>query len=126
MGLKGINDCVLSNILYLIWEKGITEGDFCDKLSLSKGAVTDWKSGKTASYKRYLSEIAGFFGVTVIDLMNSQFIAVRLANAAPGDAPEAANDSASRVNEFYSFPLEVQQIGLDVMRGIAKNLKGGQ
>ena len=36
-----------------------------DYLGLKKTAFTDWKSGKSNSYRKYLIEIANFFNVSI-------------------------------------------------------------
>lgn len=56
-------DTVLAKILDLIWKSGVGEKDFCLSIGINKSAVTDWKKGKTASYKKYIADIAAYFGV---------------------------------------------------------------
>jgi len=126
MGIKDINDSVLRNILYLLWENDVLEVQMCTDLNINKSAVTDWKTGKTASYNRYLSEIAGYFGVSALDLMSSRFIADRLLSGAGKAESGDVKDSTARLNEFHSFPRSVQEVGLDVMRGIAKRSSDGK
>ena len=53
----------LHKILALLWEKGIDEKEFCLSIGINKSAVTDWKKGKTASYKKHLPKIADFFSL---------------------------------------------------------------
>lgn len=36
-----------------------------DYLKLQKSAYTDWKAGKSKSYRKYLIEIADFFNVSL-------------------------------------------------------------
>jgi len=129
MGAKSIKDPVLRNILYLLWESGVTELEFCTALKINKSAVTDWKSGKTISYRRSLPKIAGYFKVSALDLTDRQLIAKRLApegedGESGGDG--SISDIATRLNEFQGFPLQVQEVGLEVMRGIAKRNAAGQ
>lgn len=57
-------DNMLHKILDLLWKNNINEIDFCNAIGINKSAVTDWKKGKTASYKRHLSAIAEFLNVT--------------------------------------------------------------
>lgn len=120
MGLNGIKDYQLRNILFLLWEHDISDQDLCNAIGINKSAVTDWRSGKTSSYKRHLTEIASYLKVSVIDLMNEQLIVDRLTTEEPSTATEEAKELNDRLNEFHSFPLSVQEVGLDVMRGIAK------
>ena len=37
-----------------------TQKNLCDFLGLSSNNYTDWKSGKSSSYKKYLPEIAEY------------------------------------------------------------------
>jgi len=126
MGLKGIKDITLRNILYLLWDNDVTELDFCLAIGINKSAVTDWKNGKTSSYKKYLPEIAGYFKTSVLDLTRAEFIADKL-NAythEPVDSTDA--DRNRRLNMFQSFHPEIQDIALDVMTGIVERAKSGQ
>jgi len=58
-------DITLHKILSLLWEKGESEIDFCNALGINKSAVTDWKKGKTKSYRKHLPAIAEHFGVNL-------------------------------------------------------------
>lgn len=42
-----------------------TQKELCDFLGIGKQAFSDWKSGKSSSYMKYLPQIADFFGVSV-------------------------------------------------------------
>lgn len=44
---------------------GKDQKELTDYLHLQKAAYTDWKSGKSKSYRKYLIEIAEFFGVSL-------------------------------------------------------------
>lgn len=58
-------DATLHKILDLMWKNKIKEIDFCTSIGINKSAVTDWKNGKTTSYKRHLPAIAELFNVPV-------------------------------------------------------------
>ena len=42
-----------------------TQKNLCDFLGLSSNNYTDWKSGKSSSYKKYLPEIAEYLNVSI-------------------------------------------------------------
>ncbi len=54
----------LHKILNLLWKSGVSEIEFCKALGINKSAVTDWKKGKTASYRKYITQISSFFDVS--------------------------------------------------------------
>lgn len=65
-------DATLNRILALCREKGINQGELADALGIERSNITLWKSGRTASYKKYLSEIADFLGVSVAYLVGEE------------------------------------------------------
>lgn len=56
---------ILDRIIILLKENHKTQKDLCDYLGVKKNAFTDWKGGRSESYKKYLPEIAEFLGVSV-------------------------------------------------------------
>ena len=58
-------DDVLSRILSLLDEQGISDKQFTQDISITRNAVTNWKKGTTKSYMNYIPQIAEYFGVTV-------------------------------------------------------------
>ncbi len=54
----------LHRILELLNKNGNSQKALTDFLGLSKNTFTNWKSGNNNSYKKYISEIAEFFGVS--------------------------------------------------------------
>ena len=63
---------VLNKILLLLKEKNIQQKELSDYLGLSKNTMTGWKSGNNNSYKKYLPQIAEFFGVSVDYLVGNE------------------------------------------------------
>lgn len=55
----------LDKIINLLKQQGRFQKELTDYIGVSKGTFTDWKSGKTVSYNRYLPKIAEFFDVLV-------------------------------------------------------------
>lgn len=56
---------IMDKISTLLKENNKTQKDLMDYLGLEKSTFTAWKSGKNMSYKKYLSEIAAFFNVSL-------------------------------------------------------------
>lgn len=54
---------ILNRIITLLGTKD--QKELTDFLKLKKTAFTDWKSGKSNSYRKYLIEIATFFNVSL-------------------------------------------------------------
>jgi transcriptional regulator with XRE-family HTH domain len=65
-------DITMHKIFDLLWKSNTDEQDLCKAIGISKSAMTDWKRGKTKSYRRHLSEIADFFKVDVSYLVNQE------------------------------------------------------
>ena len=63
---------VLIRILTLLDEKNLQQKDLSDYLGLSKNTITGWKNGNNRSYKKYLPQIAEFFGVSVDCLLGNE------------------------------------------------------
>lgn len=57
--------CTLDNIISELNKRNKQQKDLTDHLGLTKNAFTDWKSGKSKSYMKYLPQIAEFLGVSV-------------------------------------------------------------
>ena len=63
----------LDKILELLKQKGITDQDFIKAIGLNtRNLVTDWKVGKTNSYRKYIPEISEFFHVSADYLLGIQ------------------------------------------------------
>lgn len=56
---------ILARILLAIKESGHSQSDLADHLGLHRNNITDWKSGKSKSYTKYLPQIAEFLGVSI-------------------------------------------------------------
>ena len=54
----------IDKIFELARSKGISNAELAKKLNLNPQAITDWKSGKSRSYNKYLYQIAAFLGTT--------------------------------------------------------------
>lgn len=58
----------LNKILTLLGNRN--QKELTDYLGLRNTAFSDWKSGKSESYKKYLPQIADFLNVSVDDLLD--------------------------------------------------------
>ena len=64
--------CILNKISVLLREKKKTQKELCNHLGLKQQAFTNWKSGNNDSYKKYLPQIADYFGVSVGYLLGEE------------------------------------------------------
>jgi transcriptional regulator with XRE-family HTH domain len=62
---------IIERIINLLSEKDIMAKTFMEDLDLNKSSVSDWKSGKSNSYMKYLPKIADYFGVSVDYLLGN-------------------------------------------------------
>lgn len=62
----------LNNILRLLKLHKKTQKELCEFLGINGQAFTNWKNGNSESYKKYLPQIAEFFGVTTDDLIGER------------------------------------------------------
>lgn len=62
----------LAKISELLRQKNKTQKDLTDFLGLVKNAFTDWKSGKSSSYKKYISQIAEYLDVSADYLLGTE------------------------------------------------------
>lgn len=53
-------------------KQGKTQIQLCEFLGIKKQASTDWKSGKSSSYKKYLPEISDFLEVPIDYLLGNK------------------------------------------------------
>lgn len=55
---------VLTRILFLLEQQRKQQKDLADFLGINKNNITDWKSGKSKSYNKYLYQIATYLNTT--------------------------------------------------------------
>ena len=58
-------DDTVKKILSCMKRRNITDKQLTKDIGINKSAVTDWKTGKTKSYKKYIDKIAEYLGVSV-------------------------------------------------------------
>ena len=59
-------------ILSLIQERGIEQQKLATYLGIKKQTISDWKSGKTKSYTKYIDKIAEYFNVSTDYLLGNE------------------------------------------------------
>jgi transcriptional regulator with XRE-family HTH domain len=57
-------DICVERIVQLLTENSLNNKTLSEYLSIPSSAISDWKSGKTTSYNKYIGEISEFFGVS--------------------------------------------------------------
>lgn len=63
---------MLNKITSLLKEQKRTQKELCTFLGLNQVAFSEWKSGKSKSYTKYLPQIAEFFGCSVDYLLGKE------------------------------------------------------
>ncbi len=63
---------ILNNIIKELSIQSKKQKDLCEHLGVGKQAFSDWKSGKSNSYTKYLPQIADYFGVSVDYLLGKE------------------------------------------------------
>lgn len=58
-------DTTIERILNLLKTKGIKDKDFVSSIGIYSSALSEWKSGKSVSYKKHIDKIAEYLGVSV-------------------------------------------------------------
>ncbi len=65
-------DKTLERIISTAKEKGITQKDICRSCGITETNFTQWKTGRTDTYKKHLKEIADLLGTTVNYLVDGE------------------------------------------------------
>ena len=76
--------CTFDPILVILKRKNFKQKNLTDYLGLTKNTFTNWKAGRSESWKKYLPQIAEFLGVTVDELLG----APTAAGVIPFDLPQ--------------------------------------
>lgn len=63
---------IITNILTLLKEQNKKQIDLTNYLGISKNVFSEWKANRAKSYKKYLPQIAEFFGVSVDYLLGKE------------------------------------------------------
>ena len=63
---------ILLRILACLESQGKKQKDLAEFIGINKNNITDWKSGKSKSYMKYMPEIAEFLGVPINFLVKEE------------------------------------------------------
>lgn len=64
--------CTLDKIFELLKSKNINQQTFAQAIGVKKYTISEWKNGKSQSYKKYIDKIADFLGVSSDYLLGTQ------------------------------------------------------
>lgn len=87
---------ILNKIIELLDSQNRQQKELTDFLGLEKSTFSAWKNGKSASYKKYLPEIANFFGISVDKLIGVD-----------NEKPQGIDDA------YFSLAKRAQNEGID-------------
>lgn len=62
----------INKIFELMDKQGYTQQALSDYLGIKKSVISEWKSGKSKSYRKYLNQISDFLGVNVDYLLEDE------------------------------------------------------
>lgn len=79
--------------------------DLTNYLDLKKNAFSDWKSGRSNSYLKYISQIAEFLEVSTDYLLNNEI----------KKAPSAEVDKATELYEKFKALPQEQQKAIEIL-----------
>ena len=112
---------MLNKILKMLEDRGLQQRDLTDALGMSQQLFTDWKAGRSASYKKYLPQIAAFFGVTV-DYLLSDAMEEPEKGAPP--AQQLSEDEQKLLDTYRSLGEDDRYIALANLIQYARAVSG--
>ena len=89
---------VIDKIIYLFDYKTHNQKELAEYLNIPENKISEWKSGKTKSYKKYVSKIAEFFDVSTDYLLNDN-IPVKFSDLSLSNAEIISS------NDVYNIPV---------------------
>jgi len=90
-------DSVLEKILNLIDERGVQQKIFASDIGLNQNSVTEWKTGRLKSYRRYIDKIADYFNVSTDYLLGRE---ENISNSTTYDADGGSMNLSNRIKEL--------------------------
>lgn len=101
----------LTKILGIMKEQRVSQQEICQYLNLTKQTFSDWKSGKSESYLKYLPQIAEYLDVSVDYLLGKT----------PSPEREDIPEDEKRLRDLLSQMSEEQlQTALKIISAIAE------
>lgn len=89
----------IAKISDLLEKNNRMQKELTDYLGLDKSTFSAWKTGKSKSYSKYLTQIAQFFGVSIDYLLDNE--------KSPTEESEGLD------NVYFSLAKDAQQNGID-------------
>ena len=109
---------ILNKILRLMFEKGIPQKQLADYLGLKNYQISEWKSGKTKSYMKYIGEIASFLGVSVDFLLNDDVSFETESETLDSKEAYDSHNIANRIKEVAKLRnITLKQMLVDLSLG---------
>lgn len=104
-------DIMLAKIIELIGAKHGSAQELVRAIGCPKNAVTDWKAGRSRSYKEYAPQIAAFYGVS-LDWLSGLTDEKEIKKASPDEPARPNRDrfqkmAATLSEEKYAVLLKV-------------------
>lgn len=63
---------IAKRIFDLLDSRNVEQQELAEYLGLKKQSISEWRAGRTHSYKKYINKIAEFFGVSTDYLLNTE------------------------------------------------------
>ena len=89
---------VIDKINRLIAENGITGAELCRAIGVSRAVYSQWNTKTTKPSNKTMKKIADYFGVSVLDLLETDKVQDTTGQNVAFNAP-------STTDEFVSFPV---------------------
>ena len=111
---------MLQRILDLIAQKGITEKQFLQDNGFNRTLLSEWKSGKSASYKKHVDKIADYFDVSTDYLLGKSD--VRKPEQSIEDLLRLLDDPINRgiFEKLKAMSPEARKVALAQLDALAK------
>ena len=108
-------DLTMQRILEEMRLQNKQQTELGEHLNVTPNIITDWKSGRLKSYKKYLHGIAEFLGVSVEYLRGETDIK---------EKPLSENEE--RLKELYNLTADLTDSDIDVLKAFVAGLKANR
>ena len=108
-------DLTMQRILEEMQHQNKQQTELGDYLNVTPNIITDWKSGRLKSYRKYLHGIADFLGVSVEYLKGETDIK---------EKPLSENEE--RLKELYNLTADLTDSDIDVLKAFVAGLKANR
>ncbi len=90
-------DAVLARIVELMGPTHGARNELANAIGIHPGIITNWKSGRNRSYRKYLPQIAAHYGVSVEYLVTGQ------SPEAPKEKPAPQQTPVDELSELSGY-----------------------